>query len=88
MLVVAGANLKATTRLGGYTPLYLAAQQGHAVAIEGQDRPANVRGERAAERARLQGDDLAQPTMSSSSRPLVSLTMARTKKKEMAANRA
>src|SRR5262249_41220091 len=25
MLVYAGANLKATTRLGGYTPLYMAA---------------------------------------------------------------
>ena len=34
MLVVAGANLKATTRLGSYTPLYLAAQQGHAKVAE------------------------------------------------------
>jgi len=29
MLIVAGANVKATTRLGSYTPLYLASQQGH-----------------------------------------------------------
>jgi uncharacterized protein len=29
MLIVAGANIKATTRLGSYTPLYLASQQGH-----------------------------------------------------------
>jgi ankyrin repeat protein len=29
MLIVAGANVKATTRLGTYTPLYLASQQGH-----------------------------------------------------------
>jgi len=29
MLVFAGANVRATTRLGGYTPLYLASQQGH-----------------------------------------------------------
>src|SRR5687767_2791450 len=28
MLVYAGANVKATTRLGAYTPLYLAAQAG------------------------------------------------------------
>jgi uncharacterized protein len=28
MLIVAGANIKATTRLGSYTPLYLASQQG------------------------------------------------------------
>jgi ankyrin repeat protein len=34
MLIFAGANLKATTRLGAYTPLYLAAQQGHAKVIE------------------------------------------------------
>ena len=30
MLIVAGANVRATTRLGTYTPLYLASQQGHA----------------------------------------------------------
>ncbi len=30
MLIVAGANVRATTRLGAYTPLYLAAQQGRA----------------------------------------------------------
>src|SRR6185436_3379861 len=34
MLIVAGANIKATTRLGTYTPLYLASQQGHAKVIE------------------------------------------------------
>ncbi len=34
MLIVAGANLRATTRLGAYTPLYLASQQGHAPIIQ------------------------------------------------------
>jgi ankyrin repeat protein len=34
MLIVAGANVKATTRLGAYTPLYLASQQGHGKVIE------------------------------------------------------
>ena len=34
MLVVAGANVKATTRLGSYTPLYLASQQGHGKVIQ------------------------------------------------------
>ena len=29
MLIFAGANVRATTRLGTYTPLYLASQQGH-----------------------------------------------------------
>src|SRR5262245_59587111 len=33
MLIVAGANIKATTRLGTYTPLYLASQQGHGAVI-------------------------------------------------------
>ena len=33
MLVYAGANVKATTRLGGYTPLLLAADRGHANVI-------------------------------------------------------
>ncbi len=33
MLVFAGANVKATTRLGAYTPLFLASQQGHAPVI-------------------------------------------------------
>ena len=33
MLVVAGANHRATTRLGGWTPLLLAAQYGHAAVI-------------------------------------------------------
>jgi ankyrin repeat protein len=33
-LLVAGANVRATTRLGTYTPLYLAAQQGHAPVIQ------------------------------------------------------
>jgi ankyrin repeat protein len=34
MLVFAGANVKATTRIGSYTPLYIASQQGHAAIIE------------------------------------------------------
>ena len=34
MLVYAGANVRATTRLGTYTPLYLASQQGHAKVIQ------------------------------------------------------
>ena len=34
MLLVAGANVRATTRIGSYTPLFLAAQQGHAAALE------------------------------------------------------
>src|SRR5688572_6438448 len=34
MLIVAGANVRATTRLGTYTPLYLASQQGHGPVIE------------------------------------------------------
>src|SRR6516225_10561484 len=29
MLLCSGANVKATTRLGGYTPLYMAAKSGH-----------------------------------------------------------
>jgi ankyrin repeat protein len=33
MLLFAGANVKATTRLGGYTPLMMAAEQGHANVI-------------------------------------------------------
>jgi uncharacterized protein len=33
MLVFAGANVRATTRIGSYTPLYLASQQGQAKAI-------------------------------------------------------
>jgi ankyrin repeat protein len=33
MLLFAGANVKATTRLGGYTPLLMAADQGHAAVI-------------------------------------------------------
>ena len=33
MLLFAGANVKATTRLGGYTPLMMAAAQGHAAVI-------------------------------------------------------
>jgi ankyrin repeat protein len=33
MLVYAGANVKATTRLGGYNPLILAAREGHAEVI-------------------------------------------------------
>src|SRR5688500_16599936 len=34
MLIVAGANVRATTRLGSYTPLYLASQQGHGPVIQ------------------------------------------------------
>ncbi len=34
LLIVAGANVRATTRLGGYTPLLMAAELGHADAIE------------------------------------------------------
>jgi uncharacterized protein len=34
MLIVAGANVRATTRLGSYTPLYLASQQGHGAVIQ------------------------------------------------------
>ena len=34
MLIVAGANVRATTRLGTYTPLYLASRHGHAAVIE------------------------------------------------------
>ncbi|MCC7178347.1 MAG: ankyrin repeat domain-containing protein [Acidobacteria bacterium] len=33
MLVTAGANLRATTRLGSYNPLYLAARGGHSAAV-------------------------------------------------------
>src|SRR5688500_4205645 len=34
MLIAAGGNLRASTRLGGYTPLMLASQAGHATAID------------------------------------------------------
>ena len=34
MLVYAGANVRATTRIGAYTPLYVASQRGHASAIK------------------------------------------------------
>lgn len=34
MLIYAGANVKASTRIGAYTPLYLASQQGSAGVIE------------------------------------------------------
>ncbi len=34
MLLYAGANVKATTRLGAYTPLFLAAKNGHPAMIE------------------------------------------------------
>ena len=33
MLIYAGANLRATTRLGAYTPLYLAARGGHSAVV-------------------------------------------------------
>src|SRR5215470_13842095 len=34
MLIVAGANVKATTRLGGYTPLLLASRTGNAAVLD------------------------------------------------------
>ena len=34
MLVYAGANVKATTRIGSYSPLYIASQQGNAAVLE------------------------------------------------------
>jgi ankyrin repeat protein len=34
MLMYAGANIKATTRIGAYTPIFLASQNGHAAVIE------------------------------------------------------
>src|SRR5688572_14971502 len=34
MLIFAGANVRATTRLGTYTPLYLASQQGHGNVVQ------------------------------------------------------
>jgi len=34
LLLYAGANVRATTRLGGYTALHLASQQGAAAAIK------------------------------------------------------
>src|SRR5207244_3390253 len=34
VLIAAGANLKATTRLGGYTPLLIASRAGHVAMIE------------------------------------------------------
>ena len=38
MLLYAGANVSAKTRLGGYTPLHLAAQVGNAGVIKPLDR--------------------------------------------------
>ena len=50
MLIVAGANVRATTRLGTYTPLYLASQQGHGAdhpgARQGRRRPEDRHAER------------------------------------------
>ena len=34
MLLYAGASVKATTRLGGYNPLYMAAKSGHAAVVD------------------------------------------------------
>ena len=34
MLVVAGANLRAATRFGGYTPLHVAAERGYAAVVQ------------------------------------------------------
>ena len=47
MLLYAGANVKATTRLGGYTPLYFAAKAGNAAVVDvllkaGADAKASV----------------------------------------------
>src|SRR5918993_67606 len=50
MLLFAGGNVRATTRLGGYTPLLLASQAGHAAGIE-----APVKGGAGAERGTPQG---------------------------------
>ena len=70
-------------------PVGRAPKQVDAIQHQGRHRSADRGRERRFQRPRPQDDRvLAQPTMSSSSRPLVSLTMARTKKKEMAANRA
>jgi ankyrin repeat protein len=49
MLLYAGANVRATTRLGGYTPLFLASKSGHAPVINvlltaGADAKAAVAG--------------------------------------------
>ena len=65
------------------------AQQIDAVIGQPAQRSARVGRERRFQRARPQDDRLvAQPTISSSSRPLVSCTILRTKKKEIAANSA
>src|SRR2546422_3130657 len=35
LLLYAGANVQSTTRLGGYSPLFMAAKSGHAPGIQG-----------------------------------------------------
>ena len=50
MLVFAGANVRATTRLGTYTPLYLASQQGHGSVDPGAPESRQRRQGRHAER--------------------------------------
>ena len=35
MLLYAGANVRATTRINGYTPLFLASREGHAQVVDG-----------------------------------------------------
>src|SRR5262245_33876624 len=34
MLIVAGANLQAATRFGGYAPIHVAAERGHAAVVQ------------------------------------------------------
>ena len=64
-------------------------QQVDAIQRQAGKRPADRGRQHCLQRPRPQCDDLrVQPTISSSSRPLVSLTIARTKKKEISAKKA